>query len=88
MNFTPLNQWLSTSTLDSIVTEKGLADLLHKHVVSIKRAVRRGELPRPVKLFGQNCWTAQALRDHLAKRLEQARREAERTERRISSLAS
>lgn len=88
MTFAPLNDWLSTAMLDSILTEKSLADLLGKHPVSIKRAVRRGELPRPVKLFGQNCWTAQALREHLAKRLEQARREAERVERRISALAS
>ena len=88
MNFTPLNEWLSTATLDNIVTGRHLANLLGKHPVSVKRAVGRGELPRPVRMFGENCWTAQVLREHLAKRLEQARREAERTERRISSLAS
>lgn len=88
MNFAPLNNWLGTVSLDSIVTERHLADLLGKHPVSIKRAVGRGELPRPVRMFGEPVWTAQALRDHITKRLEQARREAEKTERRISSLAS
>jgi predicted DNA-binding transcriptional regulator AlpA len=88
MNFTPLNEWLSTATMDTIITEKSLADLLGKHPVSVKRAVRRGELPPPTRLFGQSAWTAQAIREHLAARLEYARREAERTARRISVLAS
>jgi len=88
MNVKPLNEWLSTASPDNIVTERHLANLLGKHPVSIKRAVGRGELPQPVRMFGENCWTAQALREHLAKRLDAARREAEKTERRISALAS
>lgn len=88
LDFASLNEWLSASAPDSVVTERHLANLLGKHPVSIKRAVGRGELPRPVRMFGENCWTARALREHIAKRLEQARREAEQAERRISSLAS
>ncbi|NLH41514.1 MAG: hypothetical protein GX448_06705 [Planctomycetes bacterium] len=88
MNFMGINEQLGSLALDTIISEKGLADMLGKHRVSVKRAVRRGELPPPVRLFGEPVWTAQALREHLAKRLEQARREVERTERRISSLAS
>ncbi len=88
MNFTPLNDWLSTATTDSIVTERDLAHLLGKHPVSIKRAIHRGELPPPTRLFGESVWTAQAIRDHLAKRLDVARQDAERTARRISALSA
>lgn len=88
MNFTGINEQLGRLPSDSIISEKALADMLGKHPVSIKRAVRRGELPVPVRMFGEPVWTAQAIREHLSKRLEQARREAERTGRRISSLAS
>ena len=42
---------------------------------TIKRAVERGELPRPVRLMGKNTWTAGAIVRHLEARLEaEARR--------------
>lgn len=41
----------------SIVTEQGIARLFHRQVVSVKRAVQRGELPPPCRLFGINVWT-------------------------------
>ena len=36
----------------AIVTEEGIAHLFSRHVVSVKRAVDRGELPPPCQLFG------------------------------------
>lgn len=72
---------------DTIISEQGLADLLQKHRVSVKRAVRRGELPPPVRMFGESVWTVAVLRGHLSTRLEAARQQAERTTRRISALA-
>lgn len=30
----------------------------------------RGELPQPVKIMGQNCWTVGAIVKHLEGRLE------------------
>lgn len=72
---------------DTLISEQGLADLLHKHKVSIQRAVGRGELPPPVRFFGQSVWTVQTVRDHLTKRLEKAKADAERLERRIAKLS-
>lgn len=72
---------------DTPISEQGLADLLHKHKSSIQRAVKRGELPPPVRYFGQFVWTVQVLRDHLNRRLERAKADAERLERRIAKLS-
>ena len=72
---------------DAVVSEEGLAKILGKHRVSIKRAVKRRELPVPVRMFGELVWTAGALRAHLNQRLEAARRDAERLQQRISQLA-
>ena len=73
---------------DAIISEGGLAKIFSRHRVSIKRAIERGELPPPVRLFGSPVWTVQVLRDHMACRLEVAKKEAERTGRRISQLGA
>ncbi len=71
---------------EAVVSEEGLAKMLGKCRTSIKRAVRRQELPVPVRMFGESVWTVQALRDHLSQRLEAAKKDAERLQRRISQL--
>lgn len=53
----------------TLVTEEGLAGLMCKCKASIKHAVERGELPRPVKLMGKNTWTVGAIIRHLEARL-------------------
>ena len=70
----------------SIVTEEGLACLFHRHPVSIKRAVQRGELPPPTRLFGGNAWTAGVLVRHIEARLAQAAREQEEATERTHNL--
>jgi hypothetical protein len=69
----------------AIVTEEGAARLFKRHVVSVKRAVERGELPPPCHLFGSRVWTAGILIRHIERRLEQAAREAEKDAKRIQS---
>lgn len=54
----------------AFITEVGLADILDKCTASIKAAVERGELPRPVRLMGKNTWTAGAIVRHHETRLE------------------
>lgn len=71
----------------AVVTEAGLAKIFHRHQVSVRRAVDRGELPVPTRLFGRQVWTAEAIRAHLSKRLEAAARDSEQAARRISKLS-
>lgn len=73
---------------DTVVCEEALAKLFGRHKVSVKRAVERGELPPSVRLFGEPVWTVRALREHTAKRLEAAKKEAGQLQRRISELSA
>ena len=71
----------------AVITEAGLAYLFHRHVASVKRAVQRGELPPPCRLFGQPTWTVGTLLRHLEGRLDQAAKEAERAAQRLARLS-
>lgn len=71
----------------AILTEAGVARLFNRHVASVKRAVARGELPPPCRLFGGNAWTAGVLVRHIEKRLEQAAREAEHMAKKLARLS-
>jgi len=68
----------------AIITEEGVRHLFHRHASSVKRAVQRGELPPPMRLFGQQTWTAGAIVRHIESRLEQAAKKKGQLERRIS----
>ena len=70
----------------AILTEAGVARLFSRHVASVKRAVQRGELPPPCRLFGTNAWTAGALVQHIEKRLEDAAQQKVRMARKIAHL--
>ncbi len=71
---------------ETVIDEAALARIFQCCPKSIKRAVKRKELPRSVKLLGKPTWTARVVSDHLTARLEAAKREAERLERKISEL--
>ncbi len=71
----------------ALVDEAALSRIFGRCAKSIRRAVTRGELPRPVRLFGKPTWTAGAILDHLNARLEAAKKESERLQRRISQLS-
>ena len=71
----------------AIITEEGVAHLFSRHVASVKRAVQRGELPPPCRLFGGNAWTVGSLVRHIESRLEEAAKESERTARKIAVLS-
>ena len=70
----------------AVISEAGLAKLLHRHPVSIKRAVVRGELPAPVRWFCQNVWTLKSILDHLEGRLAVARKARESMLKKISQI--
>jgi hypothetical protein len=73
---------------ETLIDEAGLARIFGRCSKSVKRAVARAELPRPVRLFGKSTWTARAVLDHLNQRLEAAKRDAERLEKRISHFSA
>ena len=70
----------------AVITEQGLAALFTRHASSVKRAVERGELPPPVRMFGQNTWTAGVLVRHIEMRLERAAQDAESMRRKLVEL--
>ena len=62
---------LGTLPMGTVINEDGLAIIMGKQCrESIKRAVARGELPQPVKIMGQNCWTVGAIIRHIEERLD------------------
>jgi len=72
---------------ESIITEEALAGIFNRHPVSIKRAVSRGELPPSTRLLGKPVWTAGTILDHITGRLDAAKQEAEKINRKISQLS-
>ena len=72
----------------AVISEQGLAKIFDRHKVSVKRAVERGELPPSIRLFGEPVWTAGALLEHLSKRLDNAKKEAEQFQKKISELSA
>ena len=71
----------------TILDERALAALFGCCQMSVKRAVKRGELPEPVRMFGRPCWTAGRILEHVGDRLAAAQKEAEREAQRLSRLS-
>lgn len=70
----------------TIVNEEGLAQMLGRCRHTIKRAVKRGELPPPIKFMGKPRWTVGAILKHFEERLEESKKEEERQKRKIKEL--
>jgi hypothetical protein len=49
-----------------------LATMLGRHKKSIERAVRRGELPPPIRFLGKQVWLVDVIREHMRARQEAA----------------
>jgi len=71
----------------TVITEDGLAQLFDRCTTSVKRAVERGELPPPCRLFGGNIWTVESVLQHIEARLEDAAREHEQMQRKLRELS-
>ena len=70
----------------TIVSESALAKIFNKHPISIKRAVLRGEIPPSARLMGEPSWTVGWIIRHIENRLENAKREFEKNQKRIIAL--
>ena len=71
----------------AVISEEGMSRLFGRHPTSVKRAIERGEIPHPFRLFGRNTWTAGALVRHFDRLLEDAAREAEVVKAKIRQLS-
>ena len=71
----------------AIVEEEALARMFGRCSASVKRAVERGELPKPVRMFGKPCWTAGKILDFIEKRLETAQLEADKDAERFARFS-
>jgi hypothetical protein len=61
-----------------IVTTQDLEALFDICNDTVTRAYKRGDIPPPIRLFGCKTWTIDVLQKHFARRLEEARVQAER----------
>lgn len=84
--FSGIIRELGTLAPGAIIYEDALARMAGKCLVSIKRAIARGELPPPTRFLGRNAWTAGSIIRHIEKRLEQAAREAEKKKQEVDRL--
>ena len=71
----------------TVISEEGVARLFSRCITSVKRAVERGELPPPCRLFGGNVWTVESVLRHIEARLEEAAQEREQMERKLKHLS-
>ena len=78
---------LGTLPPKSLIFEEGMGNIFGRHVASIKRAVDRGELPPPVRMFGKNAWTVEVITAHVTARLDKATTERERCEQKVRKLS-
>jgi len=72
----------------TILDEAELARIFNCSRATIKRAVQRGELPAPCRMFGRPVLTAGRILEHVAARLAAAQREAEKENARIARLTT
>ena len=72
---------------NAVINEEGIASIFGRHTASVKRAVQRGELPPPTRLFGNNTWTVGTLVRHIEQRLEEAKKKADEVNRKIARLS-
>ena len=67
----------------AIVYGNGLARMFGKSKMTIKRAVKSGWLPPPIRMFGQDAWTVGCIIRHVEARLDAAAKEAARDAKRV-----
>ena len=70
----------------AVITEEGVSHLFNRHPTSVKRAIDRGELPPPVRMFGSKVWTVGVLVSHIETRLSNRAKELEQEIRKIATL--
>ena len=70
----------------AVITEEGIAHLFKRCERSVQRAIERGELPPPTRLFGKKTWTVGTILEHIKGRLAAEANERERMDEKIRTL--
>lgn len=71
----------------TIISETKLADMLGKHIETIRRWRRKNILPDSISLGQNRVWTVQCLLDHLSSRLSNVAEQRRLTQKRIAHLS-
>jgi hypothetical protein len=69
------------------ISIEALAKIIGRHPTNIRLAIKRGELPPPVKFLGRNVWTSGTIVRHIEARLKKAREDMEKESRKLRRLA-
>jgi len=72
----------------TIITENALAKVFGCHPITIKRRIKRGELPPSCQFMGKACWTVKTLRQHIDELLLSQAVEFAGEKKRISKIAA
>jgi hypothetical protein len=62
---------------ETLLSQADLARIFNRNASSIWRAIERGELPPPTRLFGKNMWTTGSIIRHIENRLKAVAEERE-----------
>jgi len=69
---------------DAHLDTEALSEMLDRCKKTIQRSVRRGELPAPIKFLGKHVWIVGSILEHMKRRQDEAMRQAEDREQRLS----
>jgi predicted DNA-binding transcriptional regulator AlpA len=67
---------LATINADALIDETALAISLNVTKRTVRRMVKRGELPPPIPLAGRSTWLVGHVRSHINQRAKEAAEEA------------
>ena len=70
----------------TLVSVRALGGIFGRCPTTINRAVDRGELPQPIKLFGGHYWTVGSLTRHFEACLVEAQAEKREFDQKVSRL--
>lgn len=62
----------------TLLTLHGMARIFGKSPNTIMRAVGEGRLPKPFRIFSENCWRAGDVDSFLQRRMQEAQKRADR----------
>lgn len=72
---------------DTLISEAAMAQIFGKHLMSIRRAIDKQQLPQPAKLMDARVWRLGTILDFIDARLKAEQKEADKLRRRVLEMA-